>query len=193
MVRTRTEKKSGVKPPHSKVPPLRRDEKHSCRFDGISGRNPTATLAALPSVSLVPSRSAVCIRLPRHSPATAETKAGGYTEPNLRTAPSVASPPRSKLSTCQLIVVFGIRLSSHCGCDIISLVTASSLIASDPEILGGTPVFKGTRVPVRTLFEYLADGLSLEYFLESFPSVTREQAADVLRLGRQRVEQEVAA
>jgi uncharacterized protein (DUF433 family) len=71
-------------------------------------------------------------------------------------------------------------------------VTASSLIVSDPEILGGTPVFKGTRVPVRTLFEYLADGLSLEYFLESFPSVTREQAADVLRLSQQRIEQEIA-
>jgi len=70
-------------------------------------------------------------------------------------------------------------------------VTASSLIVSDPEILGGTPVFKGTRVPVRTLFEYLADGLALEYFLESFPSVNREQAADVLRLSQQRIEQEI--
>ena len=72
-------------------------------------------------------------------------------------------------------------------------VIASSLIVSDPEILGGTPVFKGTRVPVRTLFEYLADGLSLEYFVATFPSVTREQAADVLRLGQQRIEQEIAA
>lgn len=50
-------------------------------------------------------------------------------------------------------------------------------------------MFKGTRVPVRTLFEYLADGLSLEYFVESFPSVSREQAADVLRLSQQRIEQ----
>ena len=72
-------------------------------------------------------------------------------------------------------------------------VIASSLIVSDPEILGGTPVFKGTRVPVRTLFEYLADGLSLEFFVETFPSVTREQAADVLRLSQQRIEQEIAA
>ncbi len=72
-------------------------------------------------------------------------------------------------------------------------MTAESLVVSDPEILGGTPVFKGTRVPVRTLFEYLADGLSLEYFLESFPSVTREQATDVLRLGQERIEREVAA
>lgn len=72
-------------------------------------------------------------------------------------------------------------------------MTAESLITSDPKILNGTPVFKGTRVPVRTLFEYLADGLSLEYFLESFPSVTREQAADVVRLGQERIEREVAA
>ena len=55
------------------------------------------------------------------------------------------------------------------------------------------PVFKGARVPVRALFEYLADGLSLEYFLESFPSVTREQAADLLRFSQQRIEQEIAA
>ena len=72
-------------------------------------------------------------------------------------------------------------------------MTAESLITSDPKILNGTPVFKGTRVPVRTLFEYLADGLSLEYFLESFPSVTRKQAADVVRLGQERIEREVAA
>lgn len=72
-------------------------------------------------------------------------------------------------------------------------VTASSRVVSDPQILGGTPVFKGTRVPVRTLFEYLPDGLSLAYFLESFPSVTREQAADVLRRSQERIEQEIAA
>jgi len=73
------------------------------------------------------------------------------------------------------------------------MTAKSAAVHSDPEILGGTPVFKGTRVPVRTLFDYLADGLSLEYFLETFPSVTREQAADVLRLGQERIEQEVAA
>jgi uncharacterized protein (DUF433 family) len=72
-------------------------------------------------------------------------------------------------------------------------MTTESLITSDPEILGGTPVFKGTHVPVRTLFECLADGLSLEYFLGSFASVTREQAAGVLRLGQDRIEREVIA
>lgn len=63
-------------------------------------------------------------------------------------------------------------------------MTTESLITSDPKILGGTPVFKGTRVPVSTLFDYLSDGLSLEYFLETFPSVNREQATNVLRLAQ---------
>jgi uncharacterized protein (DUF433 family) len=56
----------------------------------------------------------------------------------------------------------------------------SDLITIDPDILGGTPVFKGTRVPVRTLFEYLENNYSLEEFLECFPSVTRELARRVL-------------
>ena len=54
------------------------------------------------------------------------------------------------------------------------------LITVDLDILGGTPVFKGTRVPVKTLFEYLADSLSLDYFLESFPSVPRDMAVNIL-------------
>ena len=72
-------------------------------------------------------------------------------------------------------------------------MTAESLITCDPKILNGTPVFKGTRVPVRTLFDYLSDDLSLEYFLESFPSVNRDQATKVLRLGQERIEHEVVA
>ncbi len=69
----------------------------------------------------------------------------------------------------------------------------SDLITVDSDILGGTPVFKGTRVPVKTLFEYLEDSLSLDYFLETFPSVTREQASAVLKLGLQRIEDELHA
>lgn len=72
-------------------------------------------------------------------------------------------------------------------------MTAESLITSDPKILNGTPVFKGTRVPIRTFFDYLSDGLSLEYFLESFPSVNRELATNVLRLSQERIEHEVVA
>ena len=56
----------------------------------------------------------------------------------------------------------------------------SPRIISDPEILGGTPVFIGTRVPVRILFEHLEAGDPLEVFLEDFPSVSRELAVQVL-------------
>ena len=55
-----------------------------------------------------------------------------------------------------------------------------NLITVDPDILGGTPVFKGTRVPVKTLFEYLEQNYSLDEFLDSFPSVTREMARSIL-------------
>jgi uncharacterized protein (DUF433 family) len=51
---------------------------------------------------------------------------------------------------------------------------SDDLIAVDSDILGGTPVFKGTRVPVKTIFEYLEDNYSLAEFLECFPSVTPE-------------------
>ncbi len=51
----------------------------------------------------------------------------------------------------------------------------SDIIIADPEILGGTPVFKGTRVPVQSLFDHLEAGDSIGDFLEGFPSVRREQ------------------
>jgi uncharacterized protein (DUF433 family) len=53
-------------------------------------------------------------------------------------------------------------------------------IVIDPEILGGEPVFAGTRVPVRGLFDHLEAGESIEDFLEGFPSVKREQVIAVL-------------
>ena len=56
----------------------------------------------------------------------------------------------------------------------------SPRVISDPEILGGTPVFIGTRVPVRIIFEHLEAGDSLEVFIEDFPSVSRELAIQVL-------------
>ena len=61
----------------------------------------------------------------------------------------------------------------------------SALVNSDPQILGGTPVFVGTRVPVKNLFDYLEAGDSLDKFLRSFPSVTREQAVAALELARE--------
>jgi uncharacterized protein (DUF433 family) len=60
------------------------------------------------------------------------------------------------------------------------------VVHSDPEILGGTPVFSGTRVPVKSLYDYLEAGDSLDEFLESFPSVTREQAVAALELAADR-------
>ena len=55
------------------------------------------------------------------------------------------------------------------------------LVVSDPDILGGTPVFAGTRVPVAVLFENLADGLSLDEILDSYPTLQRDQAVEALR------------
>jgi len=60
----------------------------------------------------------------------------------------------------------------------------SKLITVDPEIHSGTPVFAGTRVPVKTLFDHLEAGDSLEVFLDDFPSVTREVAVALLREAR---------
>jgi uncharacterized protein (DUF433 family) len=54
--------------------------------------------------------------------------------------------------------------------------STESVVESSPDILGGTSVFRGTRVPVATLFDYLAAGDPLERFLEHFPTVKREQA-----------------
>lgn len=56
----------------------------------------------------------------------------------------------------------------------------ASVIHADPDILGGVPVFVGTRVPVRTLLDYLAAGDSLAEFLDHFPTVSREQAVAAL-------------
>lgn len=53
-------------------------------------------------------------------------------------------------------------------------------ITIDPEIHSGTPVFRGTRVPVQTLFDYLADGFSLDEIIDQFPSVKREDAIKIL-------------
>ncbi|AFY30841.1 DUF433 domain-containing protein [Calothrix sp. PCC 7507] len=59
------------------------------------------------------------------------------------------------------------------------------VVHSDPEILGGTTVFVGTRVPVKTLLDYLEAGDSLNEFLDHFPSVRREQAIAVLELAKE--------
>ena len=63
-------------------------------------------------------------------------------------------------------------------------------VISDPEIVGGTPVFIGTRVPVRILFEHLEAGDSLAVFLDDFPSVSRELAVHVLEDAKNALERD---
>ena len=60
-------------------------------------------------------------------------------------------------------------------------------IQVDPEIMSGTPCFAGTRVPIKNLFDLLAHGRSLDYFLQQFPTVSREQAEAVLELASQQL------
>jgi len=58
----------------------------------------------------------------------------------------------------------------------------TDVVNIDPEILGGTPVFRGTRVPIESLFDHLEAGISLDEFLDDFPSVQREQTIELLEL-----------
>lgn len=67
-------------------------------------------------------------------------------------------------------------------CRIGGVAILDAVIHSDPNILGGTPVFRGTRVPLKNLVDYLAAGDSVDEFLDHFPSVKREQAMAILEL-----------
>lgn len=62
------------------------------------------------------------------------------------------------------------------------------VINIDPEILGGTPVFFGTRVPIKNLFDCLESGESIDFFLEDFDGVTREQVLKVLEMSQKLIE-----
>ena len=67
----------------------------------------------------------------------------------------------------------------------LALMKLASVVHSDPEILGGTPVFVGTRVPVQALIDYIQGGHTLEKFLDDFPSVPRELAIAALEQAKQ--------
>lgn len=67
-----------------------------------------------------------------------------------------------------------------------------SLINIDPEILGGTPVFYGTRVPIKNLFDYLESGESIETFLSDFEGVKKEQVVRILEISQKLVESSTA-
>lgn len=67
---------------------------------------------------------------------------------------------------------------------VVRVTKLSEIVHSDPEVLGGTAVFVGTRVPVQSLFDYLEGGETLDEFLRQFPSVRRDQAIAALELAR---------
>ena len=62
------------------------------------------------------------------------------------------------------------------------MIDIKNFILIDPEILGGQPVFKGTRVPVEVLFDHLEKGISIDEFLLDFPTVNKEQAISVIEI-----------
>jgi uncharacterized protein (DUF433 family) len=71
---------------------------------------------------------------------------------------------------------------------------STDFVEVNPKKMSGTPVFRGTRVPIQNLFDCLEDGETLEQFLEQFPTVTREQVSGVLELSKERLlDSEVAA
>jgi uncharacterized protein (DUF433 family) len=67
-------------------------------------------------------------------------------------------------------------------------IMLGQVINIDSEILGGTPVFNGTRVPIKNLFDYLEAGHSIDYFLDDFEGVTRDQVLRVLEVSQKLVE-----
>jgi uncharacterized protein (DUF433 family) len=68
----------------------------------------------------------------------------------------------------------------------------SPVISCDPEVMGGTPVFSGTRVPVQTLLDYLEAGESIDQFLQGFPSVKRDQVIAFLEDAKDRLIESVS-
>jgi len=66
----------------------------------------------------------------------------------------------------------------------VTMSSSDTVVQVDPEILGGTPVFRGTRVPIKNLLDYLAAGDALDQFLDDFPTVKREQAVAALELAK---------
>lgn len=63
----------------------------------------------------------------------------------------------------------------------------TQVISVNPDVMGGTPVFRGTRVPIQTLIDYLEGGESINDFLEGFPTVTRDQVIELLEQAKEKV------
>ncbi len=68
-----------------------------------------------------------------------------------------------------------------------TVIMKSKIISSSPDVMGGTPVFTGTRVPIQTLLDYLEGGESIDDFLEGFPTVTREQVIAFLEEAKEQI------
>ena len=69
----------------------------------------------------------------------------------------------------------------------MKLAELKGIVHSDPEIMGGTPVFVGTRVPLQNLIDYLEGGESIEDFLDAFPTVKREHVIAVIEAGKRTI------
>ena len=63
----------------------------------------------------------------------------------------------------------------------------TKIVISSPNVMGGTPVFRGTRVPVQTLMDYIENGQTIDDFLEGFPTVTRTQVVDFLEEAKESI------
>ena len=63
----------------------------------------------------------------------------------------------------------------------------TQVVSVNPEVMGGAPVFKGTRVPIQTLIDYLEGGENIDEFLDGFPTVTRDQVIGVLEQAKEKV------
>jgi len=64
------------------------------------------------------------------------------------------------------------------------MVPANEIVVRDPDVLGGTPVFRGTRVPLQALLDYIEGGQTIDEFLDDFPTVTRNSAVAALELAK---------
>lgn len=93
-------------------------------------------------------------------------------------------PAYAKMSVKRLLIKM-VSLGYHCA-------MKEQIITSSPEVMGGTPVFAGTRVPVQTLVDYLKGGESIDEFLEGFPSVTKRQVIAFLEEAEEQISKMVS-
>ena len=73
------------------------------------------------------------------------------------------------------------------------MIMQHTVVTADKDILGGTPCFSGTRVPVKSLFDFLEGGYTVDYFLAQFPTVKRDQVSAVLESAREKIEADASS